>query len=186
MTEKTHQRVNLKTKRLLLRPFKPEDIHDIDGMGGFPTWDLSQPNPFTRQHAEEYLARLILRSWDKEPVFAIVLNSKVVGIIGFDGEPEDLVAEFGYSLDKTYWGKGIMLEAAHKFLSWVFTEYDLVKISASVDIANKRSVKVLKSLGMTKEAVFRKEREIRGVRTDMIWYGLLAEEWMEYKSTLFK
>ena len=96
-------------------------------------------------------------------MFAIVLNSKVVGIIGFDGEPKDLVAEFGYSLDKTYWGKGIMLEAAHKFLSWVFTEYDLVKISASVDIANKRSVKVLKSLGMTKEAVFRKEREIRGV-----------------------
>ena len=105
MPEKTHHRVNLKTKHLLLRPFKPEDIHDIDGMGGFPTWDLSQPNPFTRQHAEEYLARLILRSWDKEPVFAIVLNSKVIGIIGMIINQEDLIAEFGYSLDKTYWEK---------------------------------------------------------------------------------
>ena len=184
MPEKTHHRVNLKTKHLLLRPFKPEDIHDIDGMGGFPTWDLSQPNPFTRQHAEEYLARLILRSWDKEPVFAIVLNSKVVGIIGMIINQEDLIAEFGYSLDKTYWGKGIMLEAAHKFLSWGFTEYDLVKITASADIANKRSVKVLKTLGMTREAVLRKQKEIRGVRTDMVWYGLLAEEWIGHKTSI--
>jgi len=97
---------------------------------------------------------------------------------------EDLIAEFGYSLDKTYWGKGIMLEAAHKFLSWGFTEYDLVKITASADIANKRSVKVLKTLGMAREAVLRKEKEIRGVRTDMVWYGLLAEEWMEHKTSL--
>ena len=69
-----------------------------------------------------------------------------------------------------------MLEAAQKLLSWAFEEYDLVKISASADIANKRSLKVMQTIGKKKEAVLRKEKVIRGLRTDLVWYGILAEE----------
>ena len=168
MVAKTHHRENLKTKRLLLRPFQPEDISDISEMGGFPTWDQKGPKPFTRRHAEEYLAREILRSWNTEPAFAITLNSKVIGIIRLIINREDSTAELGYSLNKSYWGQGIMQEAAHKLLSWAFNEYDLVKISASADIANKRSLKVMKTLGMKKEAILRKGKVIRGVRTDLV------------------
>ena len=177
MVSEKHLRENLTTKRLLLRPFQAEDVSDIFAMGGFPTWDQKGPKPFTRRHAEEYIAREILRSWDTEPAFAIIFDSRVIGIIRLVINREDTTAELGYSLDKPYWGQGIMLEAAHKLLFWAFEEYNLVKISASADIANKRSLKVMKTLGMKKEAVLRKEKVIRGVRTDLVWYGILAEEW---------
>ena len=53
MVSEKNLRENLTTKRLLLRPFQPEDVSDIFAMGGFPTWDQKGPKPFTRRHAEE-------------------------------------------------------------------------------------------------------------------------------------
>lgn len=172
-----HDRVRLESGEVLLRPFCVEDAGDIADMGGFPTWDLSGPSPFTRRDAEEYLASEILKDWDNEPSFAIVLSGKVIGIIRLIVDKKNSTGEIGYSIAHSHWGKGIVSNAARRLLSWAFGEYNLVKVYAIADIRNKRSVRVMEKLGMCREAVLRKDQIIRGTRTSMVWYGILSEEW---------
>ena len=64
-------------------------------------------------------------------------------------------------------------------LIWAFKDLELEKVSAMADVRNKRSVSVMRKLGMTREALFRNDRVIRGVRTGMVWYGILREEWVK-------
>ena len=37
------------------------------------------PQTYTRSNAERYVARKLLKSWDSNPSFAIVLDSTVIG-----------------------------------------------------------------------------------------------------------
>ena len=106
------ERVELRTERLVLRPFQLGDIDDLVAMGGFPTWDGSgPPKPYTRRHAEELLAQKILDSWDTKPSFAIVLEGTVIGIVGMAIKQEYETAAIGYSLAEKHWGKGVMSRA---------------------------------------------------------------------------
>ena len=171
------ERVTLNTERLLLRQFRLEDIDDIVKMGGFPTWDLSGPNPYTRQHAEEFLANTVLTPWNSMASFAAVLDNKVIGIINFKINRENETSTIGYSIGEEHWAKGLASEAAQTVLIWAFKDLKLEKVSATADVRNKRSISVMRKLGMTREALFRNDRVIRGVRTGMVWYGILRQEW---------
>ena len=75
--------VELNTERLLLRPFKLEDVDHVYEYARDPEWPryLADvvPQPYTRHDAEEFVARSVLSSWDVNPVFAAVYDSKVVG-----------------------------------------------------------------------------------------------------------
>jgi len=76
-----------------------------------------------------------------------------------------------------HWAKGLASEAAQTVLIWAFKDLKLEKVSATADVRNKRSISVMRKLGMTREALFRNDRVIRGVRTGMVWYGILRQEW---------
>ena len=82
MTEPS-DRVELKTERLLLRPFRLEDADDIYAYAKDPEWEryLGLPHPYTQQHGEEYVARRLLADCGKQATFAIVLDSTVIGSI---------------------------------------------------------------------------------------------------------
>ena len=75
--------VDLRTERLLLRPFRLEDVDDIYAYAKDSEYaryaTLRYPRPYTRRSAEEFIARQLLASWSTHPAFAIVLNSVVVG-----------------------------------------------------------------------------------------------------------
>ena len=177
MSDKELSRVDLKTERLLLRPFRLDDVDDIAGMGGFPTWDLSGPKPYTRRHAEELVARSVLDPWDTAASFAIVLEGSVIGIINMKFNWENETATFGYSLGERHWGKGLTTEACRAVLSWGFQGFGLAKVSAKADERNVRSLRVMEKLGMQREGLSRSDRVIRGVRTGMAFCAVLRDEW---------
>ena len=169
--------VTLSTNRLVLRPFEFRDVEDIVSMGGFPTWDGSgPPSPYTRCHAEKLIAQKILDSWDTNPSFAIVLDGVVVGSIGMIVNQSYETAEIGYTLQREYWGKGIIPEALKAVLSWALGDLGLAKVSAQADIRNERSWKVMDKVGMTREGISRNDHVIHNVRTGMVWYSILREE----------
>ena len=179
MIDRDIERVELRTERLLLRPFRLEDVDDIAEMGGFPTWDGSGPSPYTRRHAEEFLANAVLTSWNTRASFALVLNDRVVGIINLKVDRQNETSTFGYSLGEEHWGKGLTSEAARAVLSWAFQDLGVEKVSATADERNQRSLRVMEKLGMMREGVSRNATVIRGVRTGMVWCGVLREEWEE-------
>lgn len=179
MESESEDRIELRTERLLLRPFRFGDVDDIVVMGGFPRWDLSGPMPYTQSHAEELVAQTDLASWRTNPRFAIVMEDKVIGSVSLAIKWENETAEIGFSLDKKYWGKGITTEAVRAVVSWAFRGLGLAKVSSHADIRNVRSWRLMTKVGMVREGVFRREEVIRGVRTSIVWYAILREEWTQ-------
>ena len=103
----------LKTERLLLRPWKQEDLNDlyayasVDGVGQMAGW-------LPHQSIEE--SQKILNMFiNEKKTFAIVKDNHVIGSLGIEKYNEEQFPEFehercreiGYVLSKDYWGQGI-------------------------------------------------------------------------------
>ena len=173
-------RVELRTERLLLRPFRLEDVEDVLAYSSDSAWARYLPivpQPYTRRDAEEFLAGRILASWRTNPTFAIVIDSTVVGGISLGIREDQEIASLGYGIARAHWGKGLVPEAAKAVIDWGFGRYGLAKIYVTADIRNNRSWRVMEKLGMTREGVLRRHRKARDGRADDVYYGILRDEW---------
>ena len=175
--------MELKTERLLLRPFKLEDVDDVFEYASDPEWARyllrRLPQLYTRRDAEEFVAGRFVSVWRVNPTFAIVLGSKVIGGLHLDIQENKEIAALGYGLSRTHWGKGIVPEAAKAVIDWAFEEYGLAKVYATADLRNTQSQRVMEKVGMTREGVLRSHRKGRGERVDEVYYGILRKEWEE-------
>lgn len=181
MTASPEERVELRTERLLLRPFRLEDVDDVYAYARDPEWGrallLPVPEPYVRRNAEEFVTRTLLASWSTDPHFAIVLDTTVIGGINLTVDKPHEIAGLGYVIAKPHWGKGLAPEAATAVFDWAFAHHGLAKIYARADLRNRRSTRVMEKLGMTREGVLRSHRKGRGERIDEVHYGLLRQEW---------
>lgn len=145
--------VTLATDRLLLRPFEPHDVDDVFEYARDPEWGryLPVPNPYEYDHAVAFVQEAMHSSWETNPVFALCLNGNVVGGINLEIDSSEGNTEIGYSIGRAYWGKGLVVEAVQVVLDWVLETFDLTAVSALVDVANTRSIRLLEKLGMHKE-----------------------------------
>jgi ribosomal-protein-alanine N-acetyltransferase len=170
----------LRTERLLLRPFQFGDLDDVIAYATDQEWSryLSGiPQPYTRHSGQEFVAKAVLTEWEREPLFAMVLDGKVIGGISLRVEREHRLAELGYSIAREHWGKGLAAEAGRALIGWAFHAYNLDKIFARADANNRGSWRVMEKLGMTREGLLRSHRLVRGERDDEVIYGLLRREW---------
>ncbi len=173
--------LTLRTARLVLRPFELTDVDDVYAYARDPEWArfLPLPSPYEYKHAVEYVARSVLTSWSTAPVFAICLDGEVAGAIDIGIDTRNSTAEFGYSIARKHWGKGLVAEAVAKGMSWAFEAFDLARISAEADVANVQSWRVMEKLGMTREGVLRSERPSDAdpdSRQDVAVYSILRKE----------
>ncbi len=176
----TVEPTELKTKRLLLRPFKGEDADDVLGYADDEEWAWFLPHipqPYTRSHAEQFVAQAVLRSWSNNPSMAVELSGRVVGSVGMNISVRNSLGALGYSLARKHWGKGITAEATSAFVGWAFSAYDLAKVYAEVDERNVRSIRVAEKLGMTREGLLKSHYTARDGRSDDVVYGILREQW---------
>ena len=85
--------LEIRTERLLLRPHRLEDVDDILEFATDPDWGRylwAVPMPYRREHAVEFVARRILADWDERPLWAVVLEGKVVGAVGLEIDVADV------------------------------------------------------------------------------------------------
>ena len=70
--------VVLRTERLVLRPFRLEDVDDFFEYARDPDWAryLALPQPYTRSDAEEFVARQVLKTREGHGEFAIELEER--------------------------------------------------------------------------------------------------------------
>jgi len=167
------ERVELRTERLLLRPFALGDVDDVLAYASddeFRRYYLAA-EVYTRQSAEQEIARRVNDAWEAEAMFAI----GEVYLTRFDAHNQ--TAELGYGIAREHWGKGLTPEAACAVVDWGFPTFELAKVWARADLRNQRSWRVMEKLGMQREALLRRHYAERGERIDSVWYGLLREEW---------
>ena len=111
----------IRTKRLLLRPFRLSDIDDVLEYGSDPEWSEFFDRPYDRRWVENTVARAVLTSWDKHPCFAMEIDGKVVGMVELSLSSR-VIADLSYEVARQHWGKGLAPEAARAVVDWGFRE----------------------------------------------------------------
>ena len=145
--------VELRTERLLLRPWRWDDIEDfyeyasVDGVGQMAGW-----NPHKSiDESREILSHFINNKW----TFAVEFEGKVIGSLGVERYDESLapelaesrVREIGYVLSKDYWGRGLMPEAVKRVIDWLFADVGLDAVLIGHFDWNRQSARVIEKCG---------------------------------------
>lgn len=145
--------VTLQTERLILRPWRKEDLTDlyeyakVDGVGQMAGW--------TPHQSMEESAQILARFMDGRHVFALELRGKVIGSLGIEKYDEahypELDAlqgrEIGYVLSRDHWGQGLMPEAVRAVIRWLFAEEGLDFILVGHFLHNAQSRRVIEKCG---------------------------------------
>ena len=168
------------TERLILRPWRLEDVDDVFTYASDEEWGryLSVPHPYVRANAVEFLARQVLQDRAVHPTWAVVLGEAVIGGINIRFFLEHCLGEMGWSIARLAWGRGLATEAARAVVEAAFSTYqDVNRIRAMADARNVASQRVMEKIGMRLEGTLRQNRITRGEPVDEAWFGILRTEW---------
>lgn len=145
--------VELHTQRLLLRPWRQEDLDDfyeyasVEGVGQMAGW---------LPHKNEVESQKILDTFIREKkTFAIELEGRVIGSVGIETYDEEKIPEvqalrcreLGYVLSKAYWGQGLMPEAVKAVLDYLFQDVKLDAVLCGHFERNAQSARVQQKCG---------------------------------------
>ena len=145
--------VELHTRRLLLRPWRQEDLDDfyeyasVEGVGQMAGW---LPH---KDKAES--ARLLKMFMGEKKTFALEFQGKVIGSVGVEKYNEEQLPEMaplrcreiGYVLSKAYWGRGLMPEAVQAVMAYLFETVRLDAILCGHFRRNSQSARVQQKCG---------------------------------------
>jgi [ribosomal protein S5]-alanine N-acetyltransferase len=175
----------LRTERLLLRPFTLADAPNVQQLAGskaIADTTLHIPYPYPDGQAERWISAHAPRFRDgRGAIFAITLpeDGLAIGSIGLVVVPDYQRAGMGYWLGQSYWGLGYMTEAARKCLHYGFTELGLNRICADYFSRNPASGRVMEKIGMRYEGTLRQHVVKWGKFEDLKMYGILKSEFEE-------
>lgn len=170
----------IQTERLLLRPHRESDADDVLSYASDPQWQrfLPVPRPYTRQDAIEYLTTVSELDKDQHPSWAVCLEDAVIGGVNLRFFHDHRIAEAGYGLAPSHWGKGMTTEVMRKVCTSAFDTYpQLQRIRARAIAENIGSRRVMQKLGMVLEGVMRRDRLFFDELRDEAVYGVLRDEW---------
>jgi [ribosomal protein S5]-alanine N-acetyltransferase len=165
--------------RSSLRPYREDDIRTLPNL--LNDYDVARwmtaaiPHPYTAADARAWIAKVSRESPTDN--FAVEVDGVHAGGIGIRphiGERSG-VAEFGYWLGRSYWGRGIATEAARLIVEYAFRERNMRRLEAHVFAPNLASACVLEKCGFIREAVSREAlTERNGAVVDCLFYACLV------------
>lgn len=177
--------MNIETPRLLLRWFKARDLADMLEYRTDPEVLRYQTlDPFSREHAEEFIDEHSRNSLDKIGAWMQVAierksDGKLIGDLAIHFQSEEpRIVEMGFNINRRLQGNGYATEAATALIGFLFQHRNVHKISCLVDVRNAASFRVLEKIGFKREAHLRKSYfdAIDGDWFDEYIYGLLPED----------
>lgn len=173
----------LRTDRLLLRGFVPEDAPEVGRILG--AWELARallvvPHPLEEGWAERFVEASRRASESGERIsFAVALREggRLVGDVLLKPNPRDDNAELAYFVGVPYWGRGYATEAVGEVVRYGFEELGLHRIHADHLGSNPASGRVMRKVGMSHEGTRPEHYKKWGAYEDRVDYGLLARDW---------
>jgi RimJ/RimL family protein N-acetyltransferase len=107
-------------------------------------------------------------------------DNRLIGRIGLDGIVWNHAESFvGISLgERGDWGKGYGTDAMRILLRYAFTELNLHRVSLDVFEYNPRAIHSYEKVGFKVEGRVRQFLNRDGQRWDMIFMGILRDEWL--------
>jgi len=145
------------TERLILRPWKNEDLLPYAEMNADPRVREFFPCVLTREQSDAEVRR-IQATYDRDGfcLYAaeLIATGQFAGFIGLQtmnfvvpslAQP---AVEIGWRLSFTHWGKGLATEGARSVIRYAFATLKLRELVAISVPANFRSRRVMEKIGM--------------------------------------
>ena len=179
----------LRTPRLIIRPFEPDDVEAFwtrrndPEVARYQTWTL----PFPRERAEKLVEGVMAMDgpasdeWWMGTV-ALVDTGEVIGDVAINLTWDSRCSEIGYSLAKEHWGKGYAVEAGEAMVEYLFETVGVTRISGMLHPDNPASAMVLERLGFLFEGHTRLSYWVGDDNSDDWIYGLTRSDWEAWRN----
>jgi ribosomal-protein-alanine N-acetyltransferase len=162
----------IETERLVLRPFKPEDLDELVQLRADPLvmrYIGDQSREKVEQRLQYYISHYEPHGFGMWAVIDKGTRAMVgwCGLVFLDETPE---VEVGYGVARDYWGRGLMTEAARASLRYGFERAGLERIVAVAMPENTASRRIMEKLGM------RYEKNVFHYGHDLVYYAIKRED----------
>jgi RimJ/RimL family protein N-acetyltransferase len=175
----------IRTDRLILRPFGPDDLDDLYAYQSRPDvarylhWD-ARDRAQVRDALEQQCREVALDREGDWLTYAVVWREpgRVIGEVGLKWlSREHRQGEVGFVFHPRYHGRGLATEAAEVMLRLGFDDLGLHRIIGSCAAPNVPSARLMERLGMRREAHFVQNEFVKGAWGDELVYAILEHEW---------
>jgi RimJ/RimL family protein N-acetyltransferase len=172
----------LRTPRLTLRDFVPDDFDAIHGYASDP--DVTRfmfHGVRSEADTRDYLDRMIASQQQNPRLIwelAVVLTSvnRLIGACDLTCETE-IEGDLGFIFSQDAWGMGYATEAARAMVRVGFEQLGLTRIVATCDVANSASVHVLEKAGLNRTATLDRHKHALGKWWTSFFYELRRDTW---------
>lgn len=166
--------ITLETERLLLRPVNQNDLSDIHEIAADP--EVASTAGFAVSDSMEASAKRMLEYMDDNETLAVVLKEtgKMIGTVSMQKRDWTMYPiernlkgrEFGFDLNRQYWGQGLMPEAVRAVCDYCFETLGYDFLTAGYFLGNTKSARAVEKCGFT--FLFEGEHEYPGMWKKMI------------------
>jgi [ribosomal protein S5]-alanine N-acetyltransferase len=175
--------LDLVTERLLLREFKEEDFPEVQEYASDPEVVRYMPwGPNSEQDTRDFIRKAITEKNDfPRMAYDIVLinrtDNRLMGACGmYIRNTANKEGEIGWVLNRRFWNRGYVSEAARSIVAFGFKELKLHRIFATCDPANTGSYRVMEKIGMRREGYLRDHKLMKGTWRDSLIYSILVSD----------
>ena len=142
------------TARLILRNWREDDLDTLySDLLGHPEVMQFSSGPMSPESVEKWLQRKRMTMNEEGFSHWAVerkADGRLIGVCGLALQtlPEGRYPEVGYRFAVSAWGQGFATEAARASVSWAWKNTNWGRVTAIIEPANHRSVRVAEKLGM--------------------------------------
>lgn len=147
--------VLIKTTRLILRPWRKEDLEPFADLNADAKVMEYFPSTLSRKESDDLANRISSKLEEQEWGLWAVSVPGIVDFIGFIGLAEPSfdahftpAVEVGWRLAFDHWGKGYATEGAKAILEHGFKTLNLNEIVSFTAVQNMRSRRIMEKIGM--------------------------------------
>jgi RimJ/RimL family protein N-acetyltransferase len=178
----------IRTMRLLIRPFRPDDAAGLAARRNDPVvaeyqnWTL----PYSMEQAEKTASELAAMDGprNEEWWMAVVADpdtDEALGDLAVHLSWEGRTAEVGYTFAKENWGKGYATEALAAMVEYLFDAVSVTRVFGMLHPDNPASAMVLERTGLLFEGHTRSSFWLGGEVSDDWIYGMTRVDWEAWR-----
>jgi RimJ/RimL family protein N-acetyltransferase len=179
----------LRTRRLVLRPVRPDDVGPLFERRNDPrvaelqAWQI----PYARERAEAIITDILAMDgpvdgqWFMSTVVEAA-SDEVVGDLVLHLTNESRTAEVGYSMATQHWGQGYAAEALEAFVAWILEALPVTRLTGMLHPDNRASAMVLERTGFVFEGSTRLSFWLGEDNSDDWIYGMTRPDWEAWRT----
>ena len=182
----------LQDARVLLRPFRQEDIPALAAITLDEKIWCYMPTRISNAQELEAWVQTVTEGYRQGSRYTFMIEDKateqLAGSTSYGNiSAPDKRLEIGWTwLSREYRGSGLNRHCKFLLLRHAFEELQMERVELKGDALNTRSRRAMLKIGATEEGILRSHTLMHdGRRRDTVYYSILRTEWPQIRQTVF-